>query len=116
MDYDTGYAEGKQDGQKVSQTQWFAAGCVGGGLPYFLVTGDTPTRIPEGSNEFRVGYVDGYKDATKSKKKTERSDRCSCRNRISSSGFCRASATAGVAYVGIVIRESGRKEERKGTR
>ncbi|KPJ71953.1 hypothetical protein AMJ52_08010 [candidate division TA06 bacterium DG_78] len=77
MTYDDGYAEGKQDGRRVSQTQWLAHGCaggllgacLGGGIVFLLASGDSPSLIPEGPQEFKVGYVEGYKDATKSRKK-----------------------------------------------
>lgn len=77
MDYNDGYAEGQQDGRKVNQSQWLAAGCgggllggcLGGGIALFLASGDPPGLIPEGPSEFRIGYVEGYKDATKSKKR-----------------------------------------------
>jgi hypothetical protein len=76
VDYNNGYAEGQQDGRKVDQNRWLAGGCgggllggcLGGGIVFLLASGDSPGLIPEGPHEFQVGYVEGYKDATKSKK------------------------------------------------
>jgi hypothetical protein len=74
-DYDKGYTEGQQDGLKVGQGKWAVAGygggflgcCLGGSIVYSMAKGDTPRFIPEGSSEFRTGYIEGYKNATKSK-------------------------------------------------
>jgi hypothetical protein len=68
LTYEDGYVEGKQDGQQISQSQWFAIGCCGGPVLYYMVSGDSPDSIPEGPDEFRIGYVEGYKDASKAKK------------------------------------------------
>jgi hypothetical protein len=74
-DYDKGYTEGQQDGLNVGQWKWEFAGwgggflgcCIGGSIVYSMAKGDTPSVIPEGSSEFRTGYMEGYKNATKSK-------------------------------------------------
>jgi hypothetical protein len=76
--YDDGYAEGRRDGGSVNQSQWVLRGfgggligcCLGGGVVYFLASGDSPSSIPEGSNEYRAGYVEGYNDATKSRQRS----------------------------------------------
>ena len=77
LTYDNGYAQGQQDGKTVDQSKWAAAGCgggllgccLGGGIVYFVASGDVPDSIPEGPHEFRDGYVEGFKDATKSSKR-----------------------------------------------
>jgi len=77
LDYNDGYAEGQVDGEHIDQKSWmaygcgggFLLGCLGGGGVWLLAgSGDNPKVIPEGPGEFRRGYIDGYKDATKSKK------------------------------------------------
>jgi hypothetical protein len=75
MDYENGYEQGQQDGLEVGQGKWAFAGygggflgcCIGGTIVYSMAKGDTPSVIPEGSSEFRTGYIEGYKNATKSK-------------------------------------------------
>ena len=77
LDYNNGYAEGQEEGSRISQSKWMTggifggclAGCVGGGILWLMAgSGDSPVYIPEGPNEYRLGYIEGYKDATKSKK------------------------------------------------
>ena len=77
LDYNGGYAEGQMDGESANQISWMAygcgggllLGCLGGGGVWLLAgTGENPKVVPEGPGEFKRGYIDGYKDATKSKK------------------------------------------------
>ena len=77
LTYDDGYVQGKRDGQETDQSKWSAVGfgggllgcCLGGGIVYFVASGDAPDSIPQGPYEFREGYAEGYRDATKSNKR-----------------------------------------------
>jgi len=76
LDYNKGYAQGQEEGSRVSQGGWiagglaggFLGGCIGGGIVWLIASGDTPPYIPEGPGEYERGYIDGYKQSTKSKK------------------------------------------------
>ncbi|HIE05318.1 MAG TPA: hypothetical protein EYP58_00810 [bacterium (Candidatus Stahlbacteria)] len=76
--YQLGYSEGKLEGSRKSASDWmmigcgsgFLFGCLGGGIATVIgySSGDTPVTIPKGDDEYSKGFVEGYRDATKSKK------------------------------------------------
>ena len=75
--WNKGYLEGKLAGSKKDKLDWTAgscgagllAGCLGSGIVWAVAGGDIPEYVPEGTTEYKMGYVEGYKEATKSKKR-----------------------------------------------
>jgi hypothetical protein len=74
-----GYAEGQIEGSRQSQSTWmmagcgsgFLLGCIGGGgiwVASLLMEGEMPIYVPEGDAQYRRGFIEGYKNTTKSRR------------------------------------------------
>jgi len=75
--WNNGFIDGQLAGGKEEQMGWMAgscgagllAGCLGSGVVWAVASGDLPEYVPEGTAEYKMGYVEGYKEASKSKKR-----------------------------------------------
>lgn len=76
--FDSGYADGYEEGSLKKQTRWAQIGCaggcvgsiIGGGAVWYAASrsGDEPDFLPEGDDEYIHGFIAGYYEATKSKR------------------------------------------------